>query len=338
MPFRDIVGHRRMLGLLSASIAGGSLPPSLIFSGPEGVGKRLVAGAVAQALNCTAAGRRADFPADGCGECPACRRIVRGVHPDVQTIVPGENGAIKVDPIREAIEKTRYRPFEGKRRVTIVDDADVLLPTAQNALLKTLEEPPAASLFVLVTSTPDALLSTVRSRCAHLRFSRLAAADVAAVLQREHRLPEQEARALAAVADGSVRRALDAQGGRVAEARAAAHQLLVAARGRSDARARVARAVDLVKGGGGPAASEREFLGMRLRALAALVRDLGVLASGADGSLLSNADLKGELAALSKSYDGTRVLALFTSIDRAHDALDRNVSPKVVADWLALQL
>src|SRR5689334_17972231 len=114
MPFRTVTGHRRILDLLSRSIAGGSLPPSLIFSGPDGVGKRRVAVAVAQALNCTSRkptgeGGQAPWEAtadgssdqrpsggpilDACGKCAACTRIARGVHGDVLMVVPGDSGA-----------------------------------------------------------------------------------------------------------------------------------------------------------------------------------------------------------------------------------------------------
>ena len=110
-------------------------------------------------------------------------------------------GAIKVDQVREAIERAAYRPFEGRRRVVIIDEADALMIEAQNALLKTLEEPPPASVFVLVTSRPDVLLPTVRSRCQRLRFGRLAPADVAAVLMREPRL-QRGGRACGRVAVG----------------------------------------------------------------------------------------------------------------------------------------
>src|SRR5687767_13848948 len=98
MPFRDIAGHRLPLTLLSRAIARDSLTPSLILSGPEGVGKRLTALALAQALNCVSVvSDRDGLDGDFCGECAVCRRILRGAHSDVQTIQPGETGSIKID-------------------------------------------------------------------------------------------------------------------------------------------------------------------------------------------------------------------------------------------------
>ena len=111
MPFRDVVGHRRLVALLARSIQRESLPPSLIFSGPDGIGKRLVAVSLAQAINCV--GTR-DADGDACGECTACRRIARGVHPDVLIVAPEESGSIKVDQVRDIIDRVAYRPFEGK--------------------------------------------------------------------------------------------------------------------------------------------------------------------------------------------------------------------------------
>jgi len=194
MPFRDVIGHRQLVRLLSRSVLRDTLPPSLLFAGPAGVGKRLTALATAQALNCTAEKGSytfSDDPADGkggrplfdaCGVCAACSRIARNVHPDVLLIEPGETGSIKIDQVRDAIDRAAYRPFEGRRRVVIVDEADALVVPAQNALLKTLEEPPPSSVFFLITSRPDALLPTVLSRCPRLRFRPLSAQDVARAL------------------------------------------------------------------------------------------------------------------------------------------------------------
>src|SRR4249919_3856361 len=155
MPFGAITGHRLLLELLARAIGRGTLPPSLIFAGPEGVGKRRTATALAQALNCDTPIDAPGGGRDACGECAACRRIARGVHADILVIEPGDSGNIKVDQVREAIDRTAYRPFEGRRRLVVIDGADALMPEAQNALLKTLEEPPPASVFVLITNRPD---------------------------------------------------------------------------------------------------------------------------------------------------------------------------------------
>jgi DNA polymerase-3 subunit delta' len=332
MPFRDVAGHRRLLELTARAAVRGSLPPSLIFAGPEGVGKRRSAVALAQLFNC--ASPAADGPApDACGVCASCRRIARGVHADVILLQPGETGSIKVDQARQAIERSAFRPFEGRRRVVIVDDADALEVSAQNALLKTLEEPPPASTFVLVTARPDLLLPTVLSRCQRLRFGPLAPADVAEVLMRDHAFPEADARAAAAGADGSVARALEGASDAFAGARRAAEVMLAAVAAAREPRGRLAAARALVAD-----AADRDELGRRLRLLSSMLRDVGILLSRADERALAHADLKPALQRVLPSFDGERAVRAFSAVDRALAALDRNASPKIVADWLAFQI
>ncbi len=356
MPFRAITGHRPLLELLARATARGTLPPSLIFAGPEGVGKRLTATALAQVLNCehprdyaivhAEIGGEApimhaeidgDAPIsagnDACGDCPACKRIARGVHADILVIEPGDSGSIKLEQVREAIDRSAYRPFEGRRRLVVVDQADALIIEAQNALLKTLEEPPPASVFVLITSRPDILLPTVRSRCQRLRFGPLSPGDVADVLVRDHGLSPADAHAAAATADGSVGRALAGSAADANEARDAAARLLQSAATSTDPRRRLDGAKALAGGGG-----DRDDLSRRLLALSSLVRDMGLLLSRADDRALANADLKPQLQGLLRSFDSDRTIRAFATIDRALSALDRNASPKIVADWLALNI
>jgi DNA polymerase III subunit delta' len=337
VPFRSIVGHRRLIALLSRAVARGTLPPALLLAGPAGVGKRRTAMAVAMAVNCTNPVTTPELERDACGECPACRRIDRGVHPDVIVLEPGDSGTIKIDEVRDVVSRAGYRPFEARRRVVIIDEADALVAQAQNALLKTLEEPPSASVFILVSSMPDALLSTVRSRCPRLRFGALSAAEVAEVLIRDHEYAEADARAAAADADGSIGRALSAESADLTEARDAAQRLLERAANVSDP----ARRLDVVKDLTGKKSSgggERDQLAACLRALASLLRDLGLLASRADERSLANTDLRGQLARLSATYDADRSVRAYQAVDRALAALERNASPKVVADWLVLEL
>src|SRR6267143_110989 len=123
MPFRTIVGHRRLLSLLARAIARDSMPPAVLMAGPAGVGKRLSAIAVAQAINCLQPrspahpgpkdeGGSGELERDACGECASCRRIARGVHPDVIVVEPGDAGSIGVDQLRDVIDRAQYRPFE----------------------------------------------------------------------------------------------------------------------------------------------------------------------------------------------------------------------------------
>ena len=303
MPFRDLTGHRRLVDLLARSIQRGSLPPSLIFAGPSGVGKRAMAMAVAQAVNClqprdTWQLATGESVADACGTCTACTRIARGVHPDILVVEPGETGTIKIEQVRDVVDRAAYRPFEGRLRVVIVDEADALQIAAQNALLKTLEEPPSASMFILVTARPDVLLPTVRSRCIRLWF-----------------------------AAGSAGEADD-------EARDVAERVLAHAAGTSDARRRLEGAKDLLAKGN-PGATDREQLVVHLRAMSSLLRDLVLAgAQAGDGSAGTGAVARG----LTAAYQGERGVQAFAAVDRALLALDRNAGVKIVADWVLLQL
>jgi len=336
MPLKDVLGHRRLVALLARSVSRQSLPPSLIFSGPAGVGKRLTAIAAAQLLNCTNRVGEAST-IDACGACAACTRIARGVHSDVIVVEPGDNGSIKIEQIRDLVDRAAYRPFEGRCRVVIVDGADALVPAAQNALLKTLEEPPSASIFILITSQPDLLLATVRSRCPCLRFGPLPAEVVVAVLVQRGRT-EPEARAVAETAGGSLRRALESIAGDLVEGREVAEQVLVSAAATTDPRRRIEGAKDLLTRTGGGGAGDREQLAVYLRSMGSLLRDAELVAIGADVRGLANPDRTETLERLARTYQGERGLRAFTAVDGALAALDRNASVKIVADWLMLQL
>ncbi len=337
MAFRDVVGHESMLRLVGQAVARDTLPPSLLLVGPDGVGKRLVAISLAQVQNCAAVLSTDRLEVDACGTCPTCRRIERASFSDVLLIEPGESGSITLDPVRRAISQSTYRPFEGRRRVVIVADADRLIVQAQNALLKTLEEPPESSQFLLVTSRPDLLLPTVTSRCQRLSFGQLTVDELVEVLERRGEEGRIGIRAAAAAAGGSAGRALELASGELSASRDAAVTLLKTVSTARDARGRLEGAKALVGKGRAGAASRHE-LRRRLAALTSLLRDVELLASGSDVKGLANADIGDGLEGLARTYGGDRGIKAFAAVDRALGAVESNVSPKVVADWLAIQL
>jgi DNA polymerase-3 subunit delta' len=329
MPFADVIGHRHLVDQLRQAVARKRVPQSLLFAGPEGVGKRAVAVALAQAVNCPDARE-----GDACGTCQVCRRIAAGTHSDVVLLDAGGEASIKIKALRERVlDAVGYRPFEGARRVFIVDPADEMTVEAQDALLKTLEEPPASALLMLVTAYPDTLMPTIQSRCRRLRFGPLAEADVARVLEGRG-VPAAKARAMAAVSGGSVARALASEDDAAGGDRDAALGVLRAARG-ATVGPRLKAAAALAQHGS--KRRDREALDARLIALASLTRDVAAIASGARVPL-ANVDLASPLQELAGAFDPDRADAAYEAIVQARRALDRNASPKIVADWLAVRL
>jgi DNA polymerase-3 subunit delta' len=330
MPLGSIIGHGPLVALLRQAVRRQRVPQSLIFAGPEGVGKRAVAIALAQAVNCP---RQAD--GDACGACSTCLRIARGQHADVTFIDRGDEASIKIRTLRERLlDVVGYRPFEARRRVYIVDPADDLTAEAQDALLKTLEEPPPAAILILITAFPDTLLATIQSRCRRLRFGPLAESDVARVLVEHGGVTPDAARRLAAVSGGQVGRALLEEEGELDVDREAALGVLTAAsRGALPGRlkAAVAFAQHAAR------RRSRQAIGQRLALLSSLVRDLGVIRS--EGAIaLDNVDLAGTLGQLASAFDWPRLVEAFDAITRAERALEHNASPKIVSDWVAVVL
>ena len=359
MSFREIVGHRRLKRLLARAVHSGTLPPSLVFAGPEGVGKKQVAYALAQALNCLQPVEHAAGERDACGTCASCNRIARGLHPDVLQVKRADDkSTIAVAQAREIVRQVGYRPFEAQHRVVVIDNADDLGTDSQDALLKTLEEPPGRNVFVLVTSRPNLLSTTVRSRCCVLRFAPLTALEIADALVNTQGFDGADARAAAALSGGSFSRAAGAASSERAQARDIAAAVLQAAARSHDARVRLEASADLLKkakrairdagkdlGGdaetekeGKGAGADREAVAGRLRAMGSLLRDLAVLTTRAPETALVNLDLRADLEPLAGHYDRDRLARAFSAVGRSLAALERNASPKIVADWLVLQL
>ena len=191
--------------MLRRAVASGHVPHAYLFEGPDGVGKRAAAYGLALALTC------AVEPGEGCGTCDSCRRIDAGLHPDVP-VFAAETTQIVIEQAQAIVAMAATRPHEAPARVIIIDDADRLNVNAANCLLKTLEEPAPGTHIVLVTSAPDRILPTIRSRVQRIRFRALTAEALVALLTGAHAIDPRRAAVAAALADGSVARALRAAG------------------------------------------------------------------------------------------------------------------------------
>ena len=237
MSFKDIIGHESTIKKLKALIAGGGVPPSLLFSGAEGIGKFSTAKEFAKALNCThtppkepeteealfGAGTDTPSPAgepdDACGECVSCSQTEKGVHPDVRVIDAEFQGllldedaqkqkTLRIDTIREFTRYVYQRAVLSTWKIFIINDAHTLNINSQNAMLKILEEPPAGTIFILIAAKKNLLLPTIISRSCAIDFKRLSHAAVKELLERAG-TPPDEASALSELSDGSVKRARD---------------------------------------------------------------------------------------------------------------------------------
>jgi DNA polymerase III subunit delta' len=232
MPLAGVAGNREVIAGLEAELAH---RPShaYLFAGPRGVGKSIVARGVAHNLLCErspgarfccdpascpvrlappSSGRgraSAATAASRCDCCAACVQLALGVHPDCVYVARQPNRSdLLIEQVRDLIERLGVRPSRGPRRIAIVDDAETLNLPAQNALLKTLEEPPGHTMMILVTSSERALLDTVRSRLRPVRFGPLSVAEIAGVLVSHAKLEPERAKTIAPLARGSIARAL----------------------------------------------------------------------------------------------------------------------------------
>ena len=212
----EIVGQSRAIAQLAAGLRAARLHHAFLFDGPSGVGKALVARALAQVLNCerpverTLAGAQLG---DACGRCTPCRKIAEDIHPDLISLDMTPKGL--TDRVRDLQGPLGFAPHEAKERVVIIDPAEELAGAqgraeAANALLKTLEEPPTRTLFVLITSQARRLPVTVRSRCQTVRFAPLASEEIVKILVDRHAADPEAARQAAARSEGSVSVALSA--------------------------------------------------------------------------------------------------------------------------------
>jgi len=324
MPFPNILGHDRVKGLLARALGQGRLPPALLLSGPEGVGKRTLAVEAARGLLCDKG------PGEPCNACRTCDRTSRGIHPDLIVVVPETatgflaRETIKIEHIRDAVREILGLPFEARARVVILDNAQCMTEQAMNALLKALEEPPATSHLVLVTASPQALLPTIRSRCQSLRLGPLPSSVLETHLQERLGLPAAEARLRASLSGGSLGAAMAFE----ADGYRALRDDILAMLEKADGASAVHRLAWSER------LAEAEDVMLALTALRSLLRDAAAARAGAPAERMLNADVADRLVALGQGGLAARAVDLADLTEETRTALRGNASRPMSMDVL----
>jgi len=328
MSFKDIKGQAKALGILEEDAKHARLANAYLFSGPESVGKKMAAINFAKALNC----QEAVF--DSCGECPSCIKIEKNQHPDVfmidaSTVIDsdrsntGDSDAVKIGHIRQLQKSISLRPYEGKFKVFIIDDAHNLTAEASNALLKVLEEPPSSSLIILISAKPNLLFKTIISRCRVLKFYPLNRAELEEFLKKDYSLDSHMAHFLAFFCEGRIGRALSlkdtdilAQKNKVIDNFVLAHNF---------------RADDF-------SVQDRSSIRDCLNILATWFRDIYMIKTGTAYSELINADRKADLVKLMQKFSFLDLDEIFRVISSSVLRLEQNVNVKLMLSNLRMEL
>jgi DNA polymerase-3 subunit delta' len=329
MPFRDCIGHQQSIALLQSAAIHERMAHAYLFHGEEAIGKRLTATRLAQALNCERTHEAEGL--DSCGTCRSCRQIEARTHPDFFVIEPDREQAtqqIKIEQVREIEQHIMYRPLIGERKICLIDDADRMTIGAANALLKTLEEPPAHSLFFVISSRPSALPSTIRSRCQALRFITPARTQVEAALILRREISPTDARFLAIVSEGRLGDALNADV--------------------QDTRSRQRELADLVRPQSlqsiGTILSSAEAIAKADRAqdvlvwLARWIRDLILIQIGGDRDQLLYLDNLTTLEGYAKQANADLLLDLLREIEMTEQRATRHLNLHMALETILLRL
>jgi len=316
--FQDIVGHKSQIEVLQRALERDSLHHAQLFVGPEGIGKRTVALALAAAIQCQNGTRNA------CGECPNCLCIRDGNHPDVHWVeLRTGKKEIGIDQVRELQKHLVLKCLTGSRKVALVDPVTVMNVHAQNALLKTLEEPPNNCVLILIADSTGGLLPTVLSRCTRLQFTGLGVEQVAAIVEQRKGISRERAQLLASLSYGSLGRALDSDEEELLDRRRACLERL-AALSPGDTHGVLALAEEM--------GSDRDQSLIFLEWVKAWVRDLVVVQVAGPEAGVHNRDLLEELRRKARERRVQDTASVLTEIDKATGAIRRNYNRRLVLE------
>lgn len=341
--FEHLVGNQHIKEVAARLIASGRVPNSMLFAGDEGVGKRLFALEIAKAFVCIDPDE-----ITACGVCSACKRVDKFVlpvsdkgddydqvffseHPDVGIVIPFKRN-VRIGAIRHLEKEANYNPFEARSRVFIVDDAEKMADPAANALLKTLEEPPPTSHIFLITSRPDSLLPTIRSRCQILRFAPVGRHEIEEYLITNRSFITEEATLAARLARGSIGRAVSIDVGRFRERR---DNMLSVVR---DAIQNRDRAALLRTSEEMNHAKNKENFEEYLDILESLIHDVWSLRTADDSTRVINTDVVRELSSLAVDAVEADLPVWLAAIETMRERFAVNINRKVATDALFVSM
>jgi DNA polymerase-3 subunit delta' len=328
----SIVGHDWAVQLLSAEIKNGRIGHAYLITGPQQIGKQTVARAFAQALNC-----EEPLAQRPCGRCRSCRLIAEDHHPDVHLLVPEVSGrgkpVIKVDQIRDLQRQLQLSTYEGRYRVAILAQFDAANPSAANAFLKTLEEPPPSVVLLLTAADADSLLPTISSRCRTINLRPLDSDTIEQNLMTQWGVPPDEALLLARLADGRPGWAVEAseQQQILQTRRENLNHLHEALAGKRVRRFKLAEKLS----------RKPELLPSLLRIWLSWWRDLALVAYG-QGTVnpsvpITNIDQERSLEEFSTAWPTETIVANLAATGRAIDYLAQNANTRLVLESLLLK-
>ncbi len=351
MAFKDIIGQDKAINIIFGTIARNRVPSAYLFVGESGIGKKLTAINLAKAMNCLKTVTSDRLPVvsqkekkpetidyrlmDCCDECLSCKKIEVGTHPDFLMVSP-EKGEIRVDEIRAVEDALSLKPFEGRRKVVIIDDADAMNQSAANAFLKTLEEPPDESLLILITAHPDRLPETIRSRCSRINFTPLAHKASERVIKKAMGRPDTQGSSATKIKKGESIQLEEAQ----------LRTLVKLSMGRPG----LAISYDIVKererfialfrnmlDGDNETWTDREEMERWLDMAFLLLRDMAVLKigdTGRKGGLL-NEDIRDFVSEKSKATDIKGIIGIYERLSSLRGQLGFNLNKAVTRNYVA---
>ena len=297
---------------------------SYVFSGLSAIGKKTLALEFAQALNC----ENVDEKNGACGQCASCRKMIHGNHPDMH-ILETQAQFIRIDAIRNIQEQMTFKPLEGRRRVFLIDDADKMNEQAANALLKTLEEPSADNILMLVTARPYWMPQTILSRCRHVRINPLGAETVARFLIEQKQMEPSKALLLASLSGGSIGQALELNSEDMITFRSELRRLLIAANPR-EPMSLLALASFL--------GQDKKEIKQGLKILNTYFRDALVYKETAQASMIINADDLPAIASLAGRLEGEQILQNIALVEKSNETIEMNVNKSLTLEAMAFKL